>query len=111
MKIHHTIEKALPELIPIIKKNAKKLGLDKLDYDTRYTLFKLSAKKKSSVGLPDNFLVDSGFVFLIGNESFTSIYLSGLMTWFKTSPIIAFKKSKKGYAFETENSFYELREK
>jgi hypothetical protein len=108
MKVHDLIEKEMPDIVPIIKKNAKKLGLHKINYDHVYLLHKTSAKVSSSRGYPDSFTVGTCFVRLVGNDTTVSIYISGLREWFRTSPILSCRKVKKGYKIETQNSFYFL---
>ena len=85
-----------------------KTKLDKLNTTDSYDLKKLSAKKKSSRGYPDKFDVIYGSVNFHYGEDFVVLYIQNHNEWFKTSPIVKWKKVKKGYEFETKNSHYLL---
>jgi hypothetical protein len=108
MKVHSLIVEDKPDYVDLIKKNAKKVGLDKIDFDGFYTVKKLGAKNPSPRGYPDAYTVIKGSVVLIGNKEEVALYFNGLSDWFKTSAIISCKKVKNGYKVETTNSLYLL---
>lgn len=109
MKVHEAIIEQRPDLESTIKANAMKVGLDKIDFGDTYTLKKLGAKNSSPRGYPDAYtVIRNGYVRLIGNEDLVAIYVSGISDWFKTSPVIAVRKTKTGIRIETENSYYLL---
>ena len=92
-----------------IEANAKKVGLDKVDFTKNYVLSKTGAKKESSHGYPNEMEAARGQVQVIGNEDYVWILVSDHSYWFKTSPILSVRKVKDKYKIETENSFYELK--
>lgn len=108
MKVHSAIVEARPELETLIKSNAKKLGLDIIDFEKFYTLKKLGAKVSSPRGYPDAYTVTKGKVCLIGNDELVAIYVNGISDWFKTSGIVKVKTVKEGILLETLNSVYLL---
>jgi hypothetical protein len=108
LKIHYGIKELYPERIPEIEKNARKVGLDKIDFERFYTLIKMRSKRKSQVGYPDKFVAAKGLVSIVGDQGYVWISVENDTGWFKTSPVISCKKVKNGYKIETENSFYRL---
>lgn len=109
MKVHEAIIEGKPEFVDLIKANAKKVGLDIVDFDDTYTLKKLGAKVESPRGYPNQYtVIRNGYVRLIGNEELVAIYVSGISDWFKTSPVVKVKTVKEGIIVETENSVYLL---
>lgn len=98
-----------------IKRLATSNGLSQIDFKQKYTLTKLGAKNKSSLGYPDRMVaIDSGEAFLVGAEQNEKEYIWIVLfgnndDWFKTSPILScLKTDKNSYLIETENSYYEL---
>lgn len=108
MKVHEAIIESKPDFVAPIKANAKKLGLDVIDFEEYYTLKKLGAKMSSPRGYPDAYTVCKGTVRLIGNEELVAVYVAGISEWFKTSAIVKVKTVKEGILLETLNSIYLL---
>lgn len=109
MKVHEDIIEHRPSFVKLIKSNAKKVGLDKVDFNDTYTLKKLGAKTSSPRGYPDAYtVIRNGYVRLIGNEEFVAIYVASLRDWFKTSPVVKVEETNEGIRIETENSIYLL---
>lgn len=109
MKIHPEIVARYPKLVKGIKAAAKKVGLDKLDCTSHYTLKKLGAKTKSPHGYPNKYTVCKGLVTIVGDGG-DNVWLAmeSLQSWFKTSPVVSCKITDEGYKIETANSFYML---
>lgn len=96
------------ELIPTITENAKKVGLDKINYKEFYQLKKIGAKNKNPRGYPDEYFVIKGLPYVIGDKEYVWLYFNGIRAWFKTSPIVKVEEIEGGYRFETLNSVYEM---
>jgi hypothetical protein len=97
-----------------IKRVATLLGLNQIDFDETYSLYKLGAKNASRLGYPDKMLaMRAGGVAIVGvvEEEKTHVWIvvESLRDWFKTSPIVSCKKDGENFLIETENSYYELR--
>lgn len=105
MRVHPAIIEGTEEILSA----AKLVGLDKIDYDKKYTLFKTEAKNKSTTGIPDDGYIDRGNVYIIGNEKQSALYLMNHDSWFKTSQVLSCEPIELGYRVETNNSIYELR--
>lgn len=109
MRIHKAIEDERPDLVDDIKANAVKVGLDVIDFEDVYTLKKLGAKNESPRGYPNKYTVlRNSKVCLIGNSNDVALYFVSISEWFRTSAIVAVKKTKAGIQVETENSHYLL---
>lgn len=92
-----------------VESNAKKIGLDALDFEQNYLLNKVGQKNPNPNGLPDSGVIAHGHVDVIGNEDKIWLYVgTSIFQGVRTSPLISFEKTDTGYKFETENSFYEL---
>lgn len=108
MRIHPYVN---PDHNEAILKRAKKLGFGKVNFDKYYTITKTGAKNPSP-HYPDEGLVRSGDLFLVGtvedDECHVWLALEQGFRWFKTSPIIKMTKNGKKFNIETENSFYTL---
>lgn len=103
-------ERVPKNLVKVVTKQAKKLGLDKLDDNAIYDLHKISSKNQNPNGIQDRGYIDSGFVQIIGDKGHTMLYISGRgFSWYRTSPILKFEQDGEIFKFETENSTYELR--
>lgn len=90
---------------------AKKLGLDKIDFDKQYSLDKRGAKKSSPYGYSDKMHVEKGDISLCSSDGYIWIVINGHgFNWFKTSPIVKFGKDGNTFLIETENSYYTLTE-
>lgn len=96
-----------------IKKKARALGLDVIDFDKTYSLHKMGAKKKSSYGYADSMVaIDKGFPFVVGSIEQGKVYVWLMLEgngWWKTSPVVKCTPGKGVINIETENSLYELR--
>jgi len=101
MKFHPLSEKYEKE----IRENAKKVGLDKIDFDKRYYVTKI--KSKSSGRELDEFKI-RGEPCLLGNEDFLKLYFNSISEWFMTSLVVSTEKDGDNYIVETENSTYLL---
>lgn len=87
---------------------AKRAGLFKID-DTLYRVEKTEAKKTSSRGYPDKFLVArSAACSILADQGQVWLYFDSFISWFKTSPVISCTKHKGYYEVETQNSIYRL---
>lgn len=100
-----------------LMKVAKKLGLDRLNYDKLYTLNKVGQKNSSPLGYPSKMIaieraIPSIFGHKDDNKLSIRLYFGNNRYFFATSSILSLKKKKKKGLFliETENSFYELQE-
>jgi hypothetical protein len=89
-----------------ILKNAKGVGLDKIDYNKSYDFYKIRSKHSSR---SQEGYVIRGSVVLLGIDKVVWIMVSGTNNWYKTSPILSCTPIENGFNIETENSFYELR--
>jgi hypothetical protein len=99
------------EVADIVKEIALAKGLDKLDYNKRYNLYKVGSKLKSNaINIQEEARVFEGSIQLTGSENSVCLLVTRLRDWFRTSPIIACTKGRMGFIIETENSFYELKE-
>ena len=96
------------KVVRATKRVASKVGLTTIEEDV-YSLIKLGAKRKSSMGYPDAFLVlRNARVMYVGNGDYAWLYAVGITEWFKTSPVQSVKADGKNYLIETENSLYKL---
>lgn len=110
LKIHPWIASNEPELVSDILILAKKLKLDKINFDEYYDLVKVGEKNKSSVGYPAKHIaICDATPRLIGNKEHVSLIFVTINNWFKLSPIISCRKLKNGFKVETENSFYHIK--
>jgi hypothetical protein len=107
IKVHSAIDDATSDAI---KQVASAKGLDKINYNNCYRMYKVGNKNSESIEVIEKKCVGAGEIRLIGNEEFVSLYISGLREWFRTSPIISCNKKKNSIIIETMNSFYELKE-
>lgn len=103
MKVHPDLK----DKEDVILENAKKVGLDKLDFEERYSIKKTSTKNS---GYAPDYSGIFGSILLIGNDDFVSLYVHNFGEWFRTSPVVSVtKKNKNEFTIETENSFYSLK--
>jgi len=105
MKIHPAIN---DEQVDEIMEIARSKGLDIIDYDKFYNVYKIGCKfgnlyKKKEPRA-------AGKIMLIGLQKNVWIYIQSMSSWFKTSPIITCKKDKDSIIIETMNSLYQLEE-
>ena len=112
IKVHPLAEKHKDDIVYV----AEMIGLDAIDYDKPYSLFKTRAKTASSVGYPDKMLaLKFGYFCLTGTVDKATgeilVWLAGesFSEWFVTSPILSCVKIGKKYVIETRNSYYELK--
>lgn len=93
-----------------VRKNAKKLGLDKIDYTKAYTMHKTKAKNPSERGYADSFFAGLGSICLLGNHEVIVLFIDTHDSWFKTSEILSCKEINGKFEIETRNSIYVLEE-
>lgn len=110
MKLHPAVTKHKSE----IKRVATLIGLNEIDFDETYALYKTGAKNPSRMGYPDEMLAMSrGTPFVVGavegSETYVWLVVVGLNDWFKTSPILSCRQEGNIFKIETQNSYYELR--
>lgn len=105
MKIHPFTVK---EFRSKVKENAKKFGLDQIDFEATYTMHKTKAKKKSELGYEDAFYVGTGVISLLGDEEAVVLWMDTPSSWFKTSQIVKCKEIDGKFEIETRNSIYVL---
>lgn len=92
-----------------VKKLAKEVGLDCIDYDTFYRIVKTSSKKDNSKSVDRIEVYDAGKIQLCGQQSSVWIVTVGEFSWFKTSPVVnCYKLNSNNIRVETNNSFYTL---
>lgn len=109
MKVHSMVNDKIADTIKDI---AQAKGLGDINYDSYYFMYKIGQKiSKDVIEMQVKTYVGNGCVCLIGNESLVALYLSNLQEWFKTSPVVSCKKNNDTFIIETENSFYELKER
>ena len=89
------------------KRVAKTMDLDQIDFNKEYELEKTGAKNKSAF-FTDKGLKRSGEPTIVSDGEYVWILLSSGFTWFKTSPIVSFKKNGSNFLIETENSYYTM---
>lgn len=85
---------------------AKTMGLDQIDFDNEYKIEKTGAKNESPF-MPEKF-TRVGDPVICSDGEFVWLALLRGFSWFKTSPIVSFKKDGDKFLIETENSYYEL---
>lgn len=108
IKVHNVIDDKTSD---IIKELAVSKGLDVINFDSMYRMYKVGEKNNSStIEAIEKRCVGRGKLVIVGNEEFVSLYISGIREWFKTSPIVSCNKKEKSIIIETWNSFYELKE-
>jgi hypothetical protein len=108
MKIYNNIE---PERMATIKQIASSNGLEALDFNKPYKLYKIGSKTKDGgIKIQEQDLVAGGLIQLVGTENSMCLLLLGAVNWFRTSEVLSCKKNESGFIIETLNSFYELRE-
>ncbi len=103
MKVHRLVKDGIDENI---KKRATEVGLNQLDFDKTYRLYKVGSKH--SFNIVDVKCVGAGEIRLTGSENHVSLFISSLREWFRTSPVLSCQYNKDKYTIETANSFYEL---
>ena len=89
------------------KRVATTMGLDQLDFESEYEIEKTGAKNKSPY-FPDKGLKREGKPVIVSDGEYIWILLQSNLDWFKTSPIVSFKKDGNKFLIETENSYYTL---
>lgn len=97
-----------------VEQEAKRLGLDAIDFSKAYDLYKVGAKNKSSLGYPDEFKAARAAEIKIigiceGSTTLVWILADEIISWFKTSPILSSSAKDGVISIETYNSTYELR--
>jgi hypothetical protein len=100
----------------LITNKALKLGLNKINFNNNYALFKTGEKNKSIVGLPAKMTCFKNGTVTIAGDTFSDGFFVWLVCtnqdsggFFKTSGIVNFEQiSDEVYSIETENSYYEL---
>jgi hypothetical protein len=105
IKIHASIDDKTADLMTEF---ATAVGLDSLDYDANYRMYKIGSKIDNDISLSEKRFVASGFIRLVGGVNHVSVYISSVREWFRTSPIVSCKKKNDKVIIETRNSFYEL---
>lgn len=93
-----------------VKKLAKEVGLDCIDYEAYYRIVKTSSKKDNNSKKAERTEVyDAGLIQLCGQQSSVWIVTVGKFDWFKTSPVVnCYKLNSNNIRIETSNSFYTL---
>jgi hypothetical protein len=92
-----------------VKKLAKEVGLDCIDYNINYRIFKTSSKNDSTHSIEKTEVCEPGKIQLIGQLDSVWISTIGISSWFKTSPVInCYKLNSNNIRVETFNSFYIL---
>lgn len=95
-----------------IKDVAQTKGLGDINYDSSYRMYKIGHKVSGGIiEMQEKTYVGEGLVRLIGDGTFVALYLFNINEWFKTSKIVSCKKNTDNFIIETNNSFYELKEK
>lgn len=103
MKVHKLIKDGIDENI---KKRAIEVGLNQLDFNKTYRLYKVGSKH--SFNIVDVKCVGAGEIRLMGSDHHVTLFISGLREWYRTSPIFSCQLGKDKYIIETVNSYYEL---
>lgn len=103
MKVHRLIQDGLDDKI---KQFAVEVGLDQLDFDKTYRLYKVGSKH--SFNIVEVRCVGRGEIRLTGSDKHVSLFISDLREWFRTSPVLSCQINADKYIIETANSFYEL---
>lgn len=98
MKVHKLIRDGIDD---IIKEKATKVGLDQLDFDKNYRLYKV----RNNAEL---ICVGQGKIRLTGSEKHVSIHICSLREWFRTCSVLSCKYNNDRYTIETGNTVYEL---
>jgi hypothetical protein len=106
MKIHYLIN---DEEADNVRELAKSVGLDQLNYDKEYSIYK-TAVLQPFYPLEEPLFTGRGNILLIGMNNFVWIHIANFNNWFKTSPISSCEKQKDVFIIKTANSIYELRE-
>jgi hypothetical protein len=109
MRVHDAIVVMRPDLAPLIIDQATRLGLDSINYEQRYTLEKVKAKRKSAY-LPNDGITITGEVLLVGSKEHVAIFIQSNERWFRTSPICEVVRLDNEILLETVNSVYLLTE-
>jgi hypothetical protein len=108
IKVHRAVDDATSD---IVKEIAISKGLDIINFNNQYRMYKVGEKNNSStIEVLEKRCVGQGELLLVGGDEFVSLYISGLREWFRTSPIISCNKKGDSIIIETWNSFYELKE-
>ena len=111
MKLHSMVKKNKAS----IKRKAILKGLDIIDYEKTYTLYKVGVKNVSPYGYPDKFeVLVNAYPYVAGivveNKTLISLVMLTLNEYFITSDIVSCVKKGKTIKIETKNSYYELKE-
>lgn len=97
-------------LIPIVRM-MKKTGLDMIDSNYKYSLFKIGSKH-SSIQYEDGMRFEAyGKPSVVGNEHHICLYIEESVVsrdWFRTSPVEKVIEDKEGFLITTKNSYYKL---
>ncbi len=104
MKIHSGLN---DKIMDLVKEQAIALGLDAIDYESYYKLYKLGTKSNY---YEEPVFTARGYVSLIGSERHVALYIQGLRDWFRTSSIVSCEKKGKDVIIQTANSMYMLSE-
>jgi len=101
MRFHPLSEKYKTE----IKENAKKVGLDKIDFQASYFVTKIKSKKTDED--MEQFQI-RGVPCLLGNETLLKLFFDSHKEWFMTSLVVSTEVQGNNYIVETANSIYLL---
>jgi hypothetical protein len=104
MKVHSGLN---DKIMDLVKEQAIALGLDAIDYESYYRLYKLGTKSNY---YEEPVLTIKGYVSLIGSERHVALYIQGHRDWFRTSSIVSCEKSGEDIIIQTANSIYKLSE-
>lgn len=106
MKIHKVIDDSTAD---IIRQIALTKGLDAINFESCYRLYKVGEKvDKDVIEMIERRYVGQGSIQLVGSCNHVSVYIAGLREWFRTSEVLSCKKKDACIIIETKNSFYEL---
>jgi hypothetical protein len=104
MKMHSGLN---DKTMDLVKEQAIALGLDAIDYESYYKLYKIGTKSNF---YEEPVFTVKGHVSLIGSEKHVALYIQGLRDWFRTSSIVSCEKKGKDIIIQTANSIYKLSE-
>lgn len=105
IRIHASIDDKTADTMTDI---ASTIGLDAIDYNANYRMYKIGSKYNGDITLAEKLYVGSGFIRLVGTVNHVALMISSIRDWFRTSPVVSCTKKNNVLILETKNSFYEL---
>lgn len=105
IRVHASINDKTADIMTDI---ASTIGLDAIDYNANYRMYKIGSKHNQEIALTEKLYVGSGFIRLVGSVNHVALMISSIRDWFRTSSVVSCTKKNNVLILETKNSFYEL---